>query len=303
MPASVPSAHASQNVHSKLQILAGPSTASGASHASQDARISSTATTLLRPPYRVVVELDDLRTPDREVGELIAAGRDATVHTAGNARVLRRTAPGRDLRAEATVMEHVRAAGYPVPEVFRVGDGEMELARVDGPTMLEDLEARPWRVGSHGRTLAELHTRLHAIDPPAGLAPHPALPGDAIVHQDLHPGNVILSPAGPVVIDWTNARGGEPALDIALTWLLMAAFDHDQAPPTGSVPHRLVTRVERRVEPWLRRRLVRTFLRASGAEAAARAALPAVAAHRLQDRNVRPAEAAAITALVEREAR
>ncbi len=249
------------------------------------------------------MQVDDLRTPDREVGELIAAGRDATVHAAGNDRVLRRTAAGRDLRAEASVMEHVRAAGYPVPEVFRVGDGEMVLARVEGPTMLEDLETRPWRVTTLARMLAELHTRLHTIDPPAGLAPHPALPGDAIVHQDLHPGNVILSPAGPVVIDWANARGGEPALDIALTWLLMAAFDHDQPPPTGSLPHRLVTRIQRGVEPWLRRRLVGTFLRASGAEAAARAALPAVAAHRLQDRNVRPAEADAIRALVAREAR
>lgn len=237
------------------------------------------------------------------MGELIAAGRDATVHAAGEGRVLRRTAAGRDLRAEAAVMEHVRAAGYPAPEVFRVGDGEMELARVQGPTMIEGLEAEPWRVDTHARTLADLHTRLHAIEPPDDLAPHPVLPGGAIVHQDLHPGNVMLSPAGPVVIDWTNARRGEPALDVALTWLLMAAFDHDQAPPSGSLPHRVITRIERSIEPRLRRRLVRTFLRAGGQAAAARAVLPAVAAHRLHDLNVRAGEAAAIRALVEREAR
>ena len=134
-------------MHSKLQILAGPSAATRASHLSQDSRISSTATTLVLArggPYGESVQVDSRRTPEQEVGELIAAGRDATVHAAGEGRVLRRTAAGRDLRAEAAVMEHVRAAGYPAPEVFRVGDGEMELARVQGPTMIEGLEAEPW---------------------------------------------------------------------------------------------------------------------------------------------------------------
>jgi aminoglycoside phosphotransferase (APT) family kinase protein len=33
---------------------------------------------------------------------------------------------------------------------------------------------------------------------------------------------VILSRDGPFVIDWTNARRGDPALDVALTWVLIA---------------------------------------------------------------------------------
>jgi aminoglycoside phosphotransferase (APT) family kinase protein len=33
---------------------------------------------------------------------------------------------------------------------------------------------------------------------------------------------VILSPNGPVVVDWTNARRGDPALDVALTWVICA---------------------------------------------------------------------------------
>jgi aminoglycoside phosphotransferase (APT) family kinase protein len=33
---------------------------------------------------------------------------------------------------------------------------------------------------------------------------------------------VILSPNGPVVIDWTNARSGEPVFDVALTWVICA---------------------------------------------------------------------------------
>jgi aminoglycoside phosphotransferase (APT) family kinase protein len=32
---------------------------------------------------------------------------------------------------------------------------------------------------------------------------------------------VILSPAGAFVIDWTNAVRGEPALDVAMTWVIL----------------------------------------------------------------------------------
>lgn len=248
------------------------------------------------------MEVDGWRTPEGELGPVLATGRDATVHALDEDRVLRRLpSPDRDLRAEAEVMEHVRAQRYPVPQVFRVGPGEMVLERVEGPTMLQAIEAKVWQVDRHARTLAHLHTRLHALAAPEGLRPHPVLPGPAVVHQDLHPGNVLLSPAGPVVIDWTNARAGDPDLDVAITWLLMAAFDHDQPPPTGSLPKRLITRLERAAEPRLRARLVRTFLDATGRREAARAVLPAVAAHRLQDPNVRPGEAEALGALVRRE--
>lgn len=249
------------------------------------------------------MEVDERRTPDAELGPQIAAGRDATIHAVGDDRVLRRTGPGRDLVTECVAMEHVRAAGYPVPQVFRVGPGEMVMARVDGPTMIEDLEAHPWRLGRHARTLADLHTRLHAIAPPlgaAGLRPH-ALAGDSVLHQDLHPGNVICSPTGPVVIDWSNVCQGDGAADVALTWILMAAFELDTEPPTGSLVHRTFTRVERRATPWIRRRLVATFLAASGIEDRVRAALPAAAEYRLQDRSVRPGEVLAIQALVARE--
>ena len=45
--------------------------------------------------------------------------------------------------------------------------------------------------------------------------------GDRLVHLDLHPLNVIMSPRGPVVIDWANAARGDPLLDVALTYVLL----------------------------------------------------------------------------------
>jgi len=247
------------------------------------------------------VEVDDRRTPDDELGPQIAAGRDATIHDAGPGRVLRRTAPERDLRGESEAMEHVRAAGYPVPVVHRVGPGEQVLERVDGPTMLADLEAHPWRVGAHARLLGDLHARLHRIGAPTGLRPY-ELEGDVVLHLDLHPGNVILAERGPVVIDWTNARRGPAAADVALSWILMGAFELDQEPLTGGPARRLVGRAERAAIPRIRRRLVRTFLAASGVADEARALLGPVAEVRLADRNVRPGEATAIRELVARHA-
>jgi hypothetical protein len=105
-------------------------------------------------------------------------------------------------------MKRAAAAGVRVPHVFAVEADALVLARVDGPTMEEVLRGRPWRARSLLRTLARLPEEVAA----AGLA-----------HLDLNPTNVILSPDGPVVIDWTNARP-EPdaALDAALTYVILA---------------------------------------------------------------------------------
>ena len=57
--------------------------------------------------------------------------------------------------------------------------------------------------------LADLHDRLHEIAGPDWL---PGMPdgGDRLLHLDLHPLNVIMSPNGPVVIDWPNAAARRP---------------------------------------------------------------------------------------------
>ena len=117
-------------------------------------------------------------------------------------------------------MEYALRKGYPVPRVLGIEPDSLVLERIDGPTMLDDLRIRPWTIRRQAALLAELHERLHEIDAPPGLEVAGA--GDRLLHLDLHPDNVLLSPAGPFVIDWTNARRGEPALDVALTWVILA---------------------------------------------------------------------------------
>ena len=117
-------------------------------------------------------------------------------------------------------MRHALEHGYPVPAVLEVADDSLVLERIEGPTMFDLLAARPAEMDGHAGLLARLHDELHALVAPVGL---PSLgAGDRIVHLDLHPANVILSPAGPVVIDWANARRGEPLLDVAFTWVICA---------------------------------------------------------------------------------
>jgi streptomycin 6-kinase len=152
--------------------------------------------------------------------KLVAVGRASEIFDLGDGRVLRRFLAGGDSEREALVMEHARREGYPVPRVLELTDEALILDRIDGPTMLTELRRRPWTLRRHAALLAELHERLHEIDAPPGL--EAAGTGDRLLHLDLHPDNVILSPAGPFVIDWTNALRGEPALDVAMTWVILA---------------------------------------------------------------------------------
>jgi len=223
---------------------------------------------------------------------VLASGRDSDLLDLGGGRVLRRPRVPRPLDGEAAVMRRVRAAGYPVPEVYEVRPDGMVMARVEGPTMLRDLTAHPWRVLRHARTLAALHHRLHAIGADAGDRPTfgRSGPDDVLVHGDLHPDNVLLSPGGPVVIDWANAGRGPAGADVADCWLLLASADA----PVGPVMRLLVA--------VLRRRFLASFLRHAGrAESAGK--LGTALARRLVDTNLSAEERARMRRVVARHGR
>ena len=120
----------------------------------------------------------------------------------------------------------------------------------------------------HGRTLAELHRRLHAIPAPDGIPSHLGR-GERLVHFDLHPDNVLLTARGPVVIDWSNAARGDQADDVALTWVIVAT---SRVP--GPLPFRVLGSAERDL-------LVKAFLSGVDVEAA-RERVPEVARRRLE---------------------
>jgi aminoglycoside phosphotransferase (APT) family kinase protein len=226
-----------------------------------------------------------------EVGPLLARGRDGDIYEYGSDLVLRRTRDGRSLAGEARILEHVHAAGLPVPAVheLRARDTELVMERIEGPTMVQAFARRPWRLRSHSRVLAELHRLVHAVDGPEWL---PQLPdgGDRLVHLDIHPLNVIYGPGGPVLVDWTNASRGRVETDEAQTWLIVASAD----PSDEGLLARLASPVQGLVVRWfldeLDRDAIVPFLRL-------------VADTRASDRNMRRSEIDAMYRIVEREER
>jgi aminoglycoside phosphotransferase (APT) family kinase protein len=161
----------------------------------------------------------------KPVGRLLASGRDSDIFEYGANSVLRRARSGRSMVLEARTMEYVAAHGYPVPAVEQLSDDGCDLVmqRIDGLSMVDELGRAPWTVRRRADTLARLQQQLHDIPAPDFLPPSPVGVGASILHLDLHPLNVLVSGAGPVVIDWTAASVGNPDADAALAWLLISA--------------------------------------------------------------------------------
>jgi aminoglycoside phosphotransferase (APT) family kinase protein len=155
--------------------------------------------------------------------KILSSGRDGDIFELSSDLVLRKTRDGRSIAHEALIMRYVEEQGFPVPHIeeVRAGGTEIVMERIDGPSML-DAMLPPWRLGPCLGMLADLHDRLHAIEGPDWL---PRMPGDRedrLLHLDLHPLNVLMSKTrGPVVIDWPNARRGDPMADVALTFAIV----------------------------------------------------------------------------------
>lgn len=190
--------------------------------------------------------------------------------------LVKRTRTGRDLRYEAEMMSYLSGHGIPVPRVHDVTADELVMQYVPGPRMSEEIGRKPWLAGQLGRDLAELHHRLDVIAAPDFLS------GDGdLLHLDLHPGNVVLGPEGPVVLDWACATKGDRRLDVALSWVSLAV--------ARLAPVKKLTR-------W---RFLRSFM--ANVDPKAIEAIPEAARIRLERHDRDPAERAALEKLMDRE--
>jgi aminoglycoside phosphotransferase (APT) family kinase protein len=104
------------------------------------------------------------------------------------------------------------------------------------------------------------------------------------VHFDLHPLNVLVTPTGPVVIDWPNAGRGDGCADVAVTWVLIQA---------GAIP---AGRIKARAMGLGRSMLARSIL-GQFDTAAVRATIPEVVRWKLTDPHMSASEREVMQAL------
>jgi len=155
------------------------------------------------------------------LGRPLAAGRSANVYDLGGGRILRRYHDrSRSAEREAEIITWAGQHGVPVPEVFDADGPVIVMEKVDGPTMLADLARCPWRLFRHAASLARLHEQVHAAPALAGLRT-PFGESGGLLHTDLHPDNVLMSPRGPVLIDWESASRGPAEADLGLCWVVV----------------------------------------------------------------------------------
>jgi streptomycin 6-kinase len=184
----------------------------------------------------------------------MASGRTAEVFAVGESQVLKLLKPGFNpqiMDAESTKTAVVHAAGGPAPNVSGLveidGRSGILFERIYGTSMLDAILTNVDDSIGYVMAFADLHAEVLGISVDTGLPDvkdflaskidngdlpvgqrtaakdHMAgLPdGDATLHGDYHPGNILLTPDGPIVIDWGEASRGDAAADIARTLLLL----------------------------------------------------------------------------------
>jgi aminoglycoside phosphotransferase (APT) family kinase protein len=203
----------------------------------------------------------------RQVGDVVARGTRSTVHAYGPGAVVKVPVPSTPegwIQYEARYSEAARAVGAPAARLLGMeqigGRAASVWEHVEGTSMWQLVVDRPDLSAELGRQLADIQQSLFVLVPPvtlprqrdrlvskirrtaATLDPSlgraldlmpPDVGGPRLCHGDLHPSNVILGSAGPVIVDWFDASRGDPIADIARSSLTLLS---DGASPPPHLP-------------------------------------------------------------------
>jgi uncharacterized protein (TIGR02172 family) len=192
--------------------------------------------------------MNDLKQP-------IAIGRTAEIYACEGEKVLKLffpTVPRSWIEKEIDTGRYIQATQLPVPRVYervelddRVG---VVYERIEGPSLLNELARKPWNTVRYARLLANLHVQVHEVDAPPNLETQKdwarggipqteklsrnlrervldlldSMPeGNELCHGDFHPGNIIMTRRGPIIIDWMTVSRGSAMGDAAITSLAL----------------------------------------------------------------------------------
>lgn len=190
-----------------------------------------------------------------QLGRIIAPGRTSDVYEYGRGSVVKVPRPGIPAAwaaIEAEITAAVHSNGLPTPAVRGLdmveGRESVVFERIDGQSMWEQVRNGSRDVRSVAVELAEIQLTIHGAEPPSLLIAFAdrvgpkidaacvlsagerdeaqrilaSLPrGSSLCHGDLHPGNVLMSDRGAIVIDWYDAASGSPIADFVRSSLLI----------------------------------------------------------------------------------
>jgi hypothetical protein len=196
------------------------------------------------------------------IGPQIAVGNVAEVFELGArvAKIYKTTAAKAAAFREAAMHSAAESIGLPVPRIWSVqqfGDRwGIVFDRVTQPSFAEQMSDNPSEISAYLNCLVHLHMRIHAQEAlqfaslkarlTANIAATRFLPerkkqnlleaiidmpeGDRLCHGDFHPMNVLGEASRPFIIDWVDARRGDPAADVCRSYLLLKLHAGGLAP-------------------------------------------------------------------------
>lgn len=192
------------------------------------------------------------------IGEWLGTGNTAKVYQWGRNEVIKLFYDRDSAQLEARNAEII--ADLPVRSPRYGGLAEVEgqwgviYERIHGPTLLRLIEPTRQSLDYHAKLMAELQAEIHGVqtdhmpnlkrelagkikaaselsgtDKETVLRLLDALPeGRTLCHYDFHPDNIILSPCGPIIIDWLNGTSGAAEADVARSAMM---FRSHAVPP------------------------------------------------------------------------
>ncbi|HMM43974.1 MAG TPA: phosphotransferase, partial [Thermomicrobiales bacterium] len=210
-------------------------------------------------PHAILVALG---IPHADAVTPVLGGKDAAlfrVERGKDAFALRIFRPGdeRVLQFEAAVMRAAGDCGIPVPAIHAsvVSDDRPALLLEwrAGRTVVEEAIADPARAEPLGIAAGRMLARLHQIEPHEWIRERSWLDWFAIpdtlaraltavagpprlLHLDYHPLNLLTDGAAiTAILDWTNARAGDPRADLARALAILALNTGEAPVDVGSV--------------------------------------------------------------------
>jgi hypothetical protein len=197
------------------------------------------------------------------LGRTLATGNTAEIFEWGSRvmKLYKSPAAKRAAFLEAATSAAVEALGLPVPRVWDVhGVGDrwgLVFDRVTQTSFAEQMLGNRADIPRYLECMVQLHIQIHShqaiqlaglkVSLAANIArttlldrPHKQklldtivdMPdGDRLCHGDFHPLNILGDTSGPVIIDWLDARRGDPAADVCRSYLLLKLHAAEIAAP------------------------------------------------------------------------